>query len=270
MLEIIIPWRDREELSQSAPSFVATAKRCGTRLSVVNFGGDPSQLRFLLGEHAPAFHCTDVDGETYFNKARCNNIGAAFATGDLLFFCDCDIILNESVDPLFAAVASREGVFGTVEGVRETMPNARAANNLVCFGYTLFLKIRNGRTLTIVDTEEDADDGSRQAPGLLVVKRQDFDAVKGYNGDFVGWGWEDQDMIARLTLGRGLKRLQGGVVEHISHDDAARTRHHPTTYANRWESRDRMFRQALQNYDEDNFSGTFDRDNALAAGITEP
>lgn len=262
MLSIVIPWRDRDELGQALPSIVATAERRKGSVHIVNFGGDSIALRHHLGAYAGRVAVVDVRDELYFNKSRANNIGAAAAPGDLLFFCDCDILLNESVDTLFDSVSAAPGRYGTVRAVCESTPNARAANHLVCFGYTLHLRVRNGRTLTIVDNEEDAEDGSRQAPGLLCVRRDDFERVGGYNGAFEGWGWEDQDMIARLTLGAGLERVQHGVVTHLSHDDDARTRHHPAGLVNRWESRDRMFRQALANYDAAQFDGTYSRDSA--------
>jgi hypothetical protein len=66
-------------------------------------------------------------------------------------------------------------------------------------------------------------------------------------------------MIARLTLGAGLHRITEGYAIHLSHDDDARTSHYPPG-KDRWESRDRMFRQALDAYDRNDFAGTFTRD----------
>lgn len=260
MLSIIVSWRDRHELSAALPSLVETARQRGGSVHVVNFGGDGQLLERQIGELARVVSVVEAPGGGYFNKSVSNNIGAAASPGDLLFFCDCDIVLNETASVLFDTVSNEAGTFGTISGVRESLPNARSADNLVCFGYTLHLKIRNGRTLDIIDNEEDVNDGTRQAPGLLCVRRSDFESVNGYNGRFEGWGWEDQDMIARLTLGQGLRRVQHGVVTHLSHDDSARTRHHPPHLANRWESRDRMFRQALANYDAGQFEGTYDLD----------
>lgn len=269
MLSVIIPWRDREELEYALPSIVALAAARAGSILIVNFGGDRHALEKQLRDHAHAVSVLDVPTKSYFNKAVANNLGAAAAPGDVLFFCDCDIVLGSPALPLFDAVETEAGVFGTIAGVRESRPNARAARNIVCFGYRLNLRLRNGRRLEIVDNEEDAEDGTRQAPGLLCVRRSDFENVEGYNGGFEGWGWEDQDMIARLTLGGGLRRVQHGVVTHLSHDDAARTRHHPPHLENRWESRDRMFRQALANYDDGRFDGTYRRDAASFFGRPE-
>jgi hypothetical protein len=71
-------------------------------------------------------------------------------------------------------------------------------------------------------------------------------------------------MISRLTLGRGLRRIMSGNAIHLSHDDHARIAYYPAV-TSRWESRDRMFRTALANYDDGNFLGTYDRDRTLVA-----
>ena len=49
-----------------------------------------------------------------------------------------------------------------------------------------------------------------------------------------------------------------GTATHLSHDDLARVQAYPMS--NRWESRDKMFRQALDNYDRADFHGTYEAD----------
>ncbi|MEP6652133.1 MAG: hypothetical protein ABJA82_02175 [Myxococcales bacterium] len=71
---------------------------------------------------------------------------------------------------------------------------------------------------------------------------------------------EDQEMVSRLTLGAGLERLFHGYAVHLSHKDHARVANYPLS--NRWESRDRMFRQALASYDENGFRGIYSADVA--------
>jgi predicted glycosyltransferase involved in capsule biosynthesis len=200
-----------------------------------------------------------VSDQKYFNKSCAQNLGTAYTSGALLFFCDCDVILDPvSFKKLAEQVAAQPGTFGTLAGVKESQINSRGGKHIVCFGYELILTTADKRCLRIVDNEEDANDGTRQAPGLLMVRRSDFLSINGYNSRLHGWGWEDQDMISRLTLGAGLERIYCGHATHLSHDDQARIRNYPIT--DRWESRDRMFRQALANYDAANFQGTYDLD----------
>lgn len=258
MLSIVVSWRDRVQLAQALPSLVAAAQRAGGDVTVVDFSGDRELLRSQLS--AGPVSVVRVDDEPHFNKARAQNIGAANCGQPVLFFCDCDIVVEpDAIAALATEVATTPGVFATIAGVRESVLNSRQAGNLVRFGYQLDLRLANGRRLQIVDHEEDAETGARQAPGLLIVRRSDFASIKGYNGRLHGWGWEDQDMIARLTLGAGLTRIQRCTVTHISHGDDERMAHYPK-FANRWESRDRMFRQALDLYDRGDLDGTYDAD----------
>lgn len=258
-LSIVVSWRDREELGLALPALLASSREVGGEVMVVNFGGSREMLDAQLGGRASAVGVLEVTGQRYFNKSCAQNLGAAHTAGDLLFFCDCDIVLDPAaVKHLAERLAARPGTFGTLAGVRESVTNSRGGKHIVCFGYELIIRTADQRQLRIVDNEEDAGDGSRQAPGLLMVRRSDFLSVNGYNSRLHGWGWEDQDMISRLTLGAGLERVVHGQAVHLSHDDSARVRYYPV--ADRWESRDRMFRQALANYDDANFKGTYDLD----------
>lgn len=259
MLSIIITWRNRKELRESLKKLVETSEKVNGDLTIVNFGGSREMLRSQLGIYSSKVSVVQVEQQKYFNKSCAQNIGAFHTTKPVLFFCDCDIILDpECIQYLLQQVSQKNGIFATLAGVKESEKNSRRGKNIVCFGYELKLRTASGRELHIVDNEEDASDGSRQAPGLLMVRRSDFYSINGYNSQLLGWGWEDQDMIARLTLGSGLTRIQSGYAIHLSHDDSARVAHYPLQ--NRWESRDKMFRQALANYDEARFQGTYNKD----------
>ena len=253
-LSVVISWRDRKELGKCVESLSRILDGRDAEIIVVNLGGK----RELLEIQVAGFdNIKIVEKESeWFNKPLAHNIGASVARGDYLFFCDCDIFFdNFSFLELYDRVRASSKAFGTLAGVRETDPNSRGGRNVTCFGYELNIRIANGASVRIVDNEEDIEIGTRQAPGLLLVKREDFDSVGGFNSALDGWGWEDQDMICRLTLHARLERVNHGEVFHISHSDEARTQAFPVK--NRWESRDRMFRRALNNYDEGRFTGTY-------------
>lgn len=265
MLSVIVTWRDRDELERAIPSMLCVAQSLCGEVLVVNFGGDLSRLRRQLPQNSGLIKIVHVPDRTFFNKPAAANMGASQASKDLLFFCDCDIVLGPDLFlSLSREVASTPDVFATLAGVRETETNSRGAKFVTRFGYELRIRTRADREVRILDHEEDASDGTRQAPGLLMVKATDFKCINGYNSGLDGWGWEDQDMICRLTLGAGLRRIQQGVATHISHDDHARVGSYP--YVDRWESRDRMFRRALANYDRAHFLGTFTEDVHVLRG----
>lgn len=255
-VSIVIAWRDRLELKGALPGLLDAAAEVGGDLTIVNYGGSDDLLRSQIGEFEEKVSVIEIKNVDYFNKPKAQNIGAALTTKEYLFFCDCDIILPPgTLRNLLDHVREVPGRFGTIAHVTETVLNSRKAKHVACFGYEMILKTIDGAVVRIVDNEEDAGSGTRQAPGLLFVSRLDFERIGGYNAQLDGWGWEDQDMICRLTLGGRLLRMQYGSVLHISHDDEARVQAFP--YKDRWESRDRMFRRALSNYDEALFMGSY-------------
>jgi hypothetical protein len=260
MLSIIVSWRNRDELGRALPSLLAAAREIGGNITIVNYSGAQDRLAPMLGTACEDIKVVTVEHQQYFNKAAAQNIGAAHAIHPILFFCDCDIVLDAAVVArLTCQLRDNADTFATLAGVRESETNSRGAKHVVSFGYELHIRTADGRQLHIVDNEEDSANGTRQAPGLLLVRRSDFLAIEGYNSGLHGWGWEDQDMISRLTLGRGLTRVIDGYATHLSHDDHARLAAYPEV-ASRWESRDRMFRKALSNYDDANFLGSYQRD----------
>ncbi len=260
MLSIVITWRNRKELIQAIPSIVASANKVGGEVIVVNYSGDADELEKQLYMYSENIKVVMVEGQTFFNKSAAQNLGVLYSTFEILFFCDCDIICNSAeVEILVNKLIHKPNIFATVAGVKEIEVNSRKAKHVTKFGYELFIETADGRQLRIIDNEEDGKDGSRQAPGLLFVRKSDLLKVQGYNSELEGWGWEDQDMISRLILGGGLKRIQEGDFKHISHDDAARMSCYPE-FSSRWESRDKMFRKALKNYDDNNFLGSYSKD----------
>jgi hypothetical protein len=262
MLSIVVSWRDRREVHLALPGLLAAARAHGGDVTLVDFGGRADVLAEELRSCRGDVRIVQTGPQRYFNKSCAQNLGAAHTIHPLLFFCDADIVLDAPVvSALVERVSAEASSFATIAGVRESVTNARRAGHVVRFGYELRLRTADGRELCILDHEEDAEHGTRQAPGLLMVRRSDFLAIDGYNARLHGWGWEDQDMIGRLTLGLGLRRISEGVVVHVSHDDEARIGAYPPT-RDRWESRDRMFRTALANYDRGDFQGSYRRDVA--------
>lgn len=266
MLSIIISWRDRDEIRKTLPEAIECVKPFSGEVIVVNYSGDEQKLRSMIKPDS-ALRIVSVDNQKYFNKSSAHNIGIHSAQNDVLFFCDCDVLVEKyAVEDLFSRVSGSNTTFATIKGVVETKINSREAKHVVCFGYTMHIKTADGRELNIVDNEEDGSDGSRPAPGLLFVKKEHILKVSGYNGMLKGWGWEDQDMISRLTLGCGLNRYQDHCLKHLSHDEDSRMTHYQY-FPSRWESRDRMFREALSNYDRNDFHGTYYEDIEQLNGL---
>lgn len=260
MISIIIPWYNRIELKQCLPSMISSCNSLSGELSIVNFGGDINLLKQQIAGFLNQINVINVERVGSFNKPSAQNIGAYNSKYAYLFFCDCDILFKTNVlEELLNKVISQKNSFGTLQGVQETEINSRKAGNITMFGYNLKLRVKDGTEANIIDNEEDAANGTRQAPGILLVNKDDFKKVDGYNSALDGWGWEDQDMICRLTLYTKLQRIYYGTALHISHDEKSRMMGY-INYQDRWQSRDIMFRRALSNYDNNNFFGTYSKD----------
>nr|WP_298719428.1 glycosyltransferase family 2 protein [uncultured Steroidobacter sp.] len=231
----------------------------GGEVIIANHGGDTAQLSALLGAHTSAVQIATIPSDSYFSKTCAMNVGGFLSRHDVLFFCDCDIIPEPgTVAHLAAAVRNRSDAFATIKRVRESDPPGDKAGHITRFDYCMRLTTRTGRQVCIDNHAQDLPAGYRNAPGLLCVRRAHFIEIRGYNSRLAGWGWEDQDMICRLTLGLGLQRVDEGEVIHVSHSDAERTFAYEDT--DRWISRDRAFRRSLARYDEGDFLGTLDSD----------
>lgn len=64
-----------------------------------------------------------------------------------------------------------------------------------------------------------------QTWGSLICHRQDFDAVGGYDEAFSGWGGEDDDLLARLSMhGLVSAGFPASLIGEIPHDDDTRVR----------------------------------------------
>jgi hypothetical protein len=258
MLSTIVTWRNRPQIARCAGSFVELCRRLDGEVVIVDMGGDAAQLAAHLGELRRAVTVVRLEAQE-FCKPIAQNVGAARSHHPLLFFCDCDTVLDiDAIVDLVRSVQADEQAFGSVAHVRESEPAGLARGQILTFGYQLSITLVNGRTLQIVDGEPDPLHPTRKAPGLLVVRRSHFVEVGGFDSNLRGWGWEDQDMIARLTLGAGLRRVSRGSALHITHDDASRVAEYREK--DHWATRDRSFRQALANYDRGAFVGTYARD----------
>src|SRR6266576_5738086 len=98
MLSIVITWRNRQELRCTLPALTEVARLVGGDVTIVDYGGDCSHLANQVDEHSDPVivRVVRVEGEFYFNKAKAQNIGAFYGQNRVLFFCDCDILVNAS------------------------------------------------------------------------------------------------------------------------------------------------------------------------------
>lgn len=260
-LSVVIPWRDRRELAVSLGHNLPLLSPWGAEVVVASCGGDPVLLReALAGVSPPAVRVVEIPAPG-FNKGLALNLGVHAAGAGRLFLLDTDVLLEEAF--LARALPRLDGrSFVTVGRVAESSPApVDEAAGLAEIAWSVELVARGGRKARVETNRVRFRDGSRGGPGLILLEREHFLAVGGMNSDLEGWGWEDLDLVARLQLALGLKRLTEGRAVHLTHGDEVRA----LQGLSRGASEQANFAQCLANYRLGCFTGTYGDDVAAWA-----
>lgn len=133
-----------------------------------------------------------VDREQYFNLGKAYNLAVTHATNEIILKLDADYVFNPYA-------------------------NYFEQNKLVP-GSFITGDHRIGPT-------HDHHGFIRNLNGFLHCYKSDFDAVGGYNENFVGYGYDDDDLYKRLRdYGLEHTRIQNNpcCVYHVPHDDTHR------------------------------------------------
>lgn len=192
---IVIPVMRKPMLKQVLEYYCALADTLIARIVIVDFDQRFSEEHGLYEPLAYIPHTRiAVTTEPYFNKSRALNLGVFFSDADLVVVCDADVLIK-----------------------RETLA-----------GWSSMFANANGRRLSLVPVcMIETDNGvARDAPGIVAFTRSDFLSVAGYCSVFTSWGFEDRDFLWRLEAG-GIRVIESGCADHISHDEVERTRNYP-------------------------------------------
>lgn len=284
-LSVIVPWCDRSELEATLQTNAGAFSALGCEVLVINCGGDSASLAQLLkGLDLPglaayevgafedsAFEDTadEIDShetrpETFnkrpgtFNKSLALNLGAAAASSHRLFLLDADIVLgNNFLDQ--ATQAFTDDSFLTVDRVKESESTRLPEDSrLLEIVHSMEFETVDGQRAKVETNRLRFSDGSRSAPGLVLLRRKDFIAVGGMSSRLEGWGWEDLDLLVRLQLQLNLAWRQVGSVVHLSHGDDARSFQQNGKAANQQQN----LRSCLEQYHQGCFLGTYEEDTA--------
>jgi glycosyltransferase involved in cell wall biosynthesis len=145
-----------------------------------------------------------------FNKGWGYNVGARAASGDVLAFCDADVLIGESLDT--AIDACRRGTAVAKPYVRLIDLDADESAAL-CEGRLEPAAIdvaRPGR--------EAIGERIVLCGGVFVMRRDAFARLGGFDERFVGWGGEDDAMTHKVERARlGCVEFDREVALHLWH-----------------------------------------------------
>lgn len=187
-----------------------------------------------LGAHFPSTEIvveSDGSDDGPFNRARAVNRGVAQTTGDVLVLSDADVV--GEAEALYLAVLT---------------VGVEAYHSAWAIPYDRYVHLNplaTDRVLRLPPSAEvgfaEADVGDvydeRTRPvrrfggsvcGLVVITREAFDEVGGYDENFVGWGWEDTAFAATVWGLVGPPERVHATCAHLWHAlDPGRYRNNP-------------------------------------------
>ncbi len=163
-----------------------------------------------------------------FRAAKIRNKAVAIASGDYLVFLDGDCIPLPSFVKRHTALAE-PGWFVAGNRILLGKPYTKEVIekkldlSKLTFWQWLLLRSRGGcnRLLPLLflrryrrKNKPDKWQGAKTCN--LAIWKKDFDAVRGFDEAFTGWGFEDSDLVVRLNH-RGIKRKEGKFAIPVLH-----------------------------------------------------
>jgi GT2 family glycosyltransferase len=197
---IVVPtFRRPDALEETLAAIVRLDYRADRyEVIVVDDGADDQTAEIVQGFRGHGVELT-VEAQTHCGAARARNRGAQLAHGEMLLFCDDDMVLEPSYLRLHLMVRERHGD-AVVSGAWRFSPRIMEALGSSPFGrYRIhlergFQEDGGGRPL-------DGDPGCLLMPllgsGNLALRRDRFWEIGGFDEDFPVAGAEDQDFSIR-------------------------------------------------------------------------
>jgi glycosyltransferase involved in cell wall biosynthesis len=244
MLSAIIPLRDRSTVAVTAASLLAAGVDTITIVDAES--ADPATCQALheLANKNDRINIVRTGGP--FQKARLLNLGIRVASAPRILVTDADIIwTQETISEL--AERGRRADFVHVARVVESDAVTAVANRRLRCDVSA-----HGRIRIMIERRT-----VRPGYGLVFASRDALLHVGGYSEDFVGWGWEDVDLLAR-SHALGHKIDSAGSVLHLTHGDDVRDLHQGQS---RVESRNANIMRSLERYRNGEWFGALRRDS---------
>lgn len=257
-VSVIITWCDRPEIETSLAHNGPEIDSANAEVIVMNCSGDSEALAAAIKRSGCA-GVRQIDiAMPKFNKCVAINLGVHLCQGRAIFMNDTDILLDPGFLKQAVSLVSASN-YVTVGRVVEKEGAEPTLSYLMIMSQTTEFTCRDGRIIRFENERIHLDDNSRLGYGLVVVRKEDFQAIGGMNSELQGWGYEDQDLHLRLNAVQGLSVVRVGSATHLTHGDNKRDLLGGVTKS---ESHRRNLAIGYENYARGNFMGTYAADVA--------
>jgi predicted glycosyltransferase involved in capsule biosynthesis len=164
-----------------------------------------------------------IGNDKDFNKCITYNIGAKLSTTKYLCLIDLDVIIHpqQIIKAKNKIIENKMDLMIAYNGLAFYLSEQSKSNFEKEYNYEcLRSNIPENRSVNYKN--ENLLIGNNQAVGgCLVVERSTFFKFKGFNPNFIGWGYEDNEIISRVQrLGYNVGRINGkeDVLWHLPHE----------------------------------------------------
>lgn len=157
-------------------------------------------FEYLGGENIQYYHFKNPG---VYNKCKSYNIGLEKGTKDLICFLDIDCLISkDNLNRAIHEVQNSDGIYIGYNGAciyfdYTVKDQITTSDNLYSF-LDSFVDKDNIRTMA--KTQYYTITNTKAVGGCLIGKRNTFKNINGFNPNFIGWGYEDNEIISRARI----------------------------------------------------------------------
>ena len=234
-ISVIVPVYNRLEHLRALFLCLLRQKRQADELIITADGSSQNVLDFI-GDLIPKaqFKVTHIYQEDKgFRKTRALNNGVRNSSGDLLIFCDQDLIFGEEyIETIENNIKNNIFLMGRAHHITEDEKNTILSDIESINSYDEIIKKLPAKYIETIDKMLKEDKKRRIIKALKLAKRgirlvgmsyalmkEAYVKINGYDENYVGWGQEDDDFGNRLTVAgiNGKELVTQNIQLHLWH-----------------------------------------------------
>lgn len=225
-ISLIVPIRlDTKERSENLTTlWVFYRKYCkNIKFIFVENDESPKAIKKSIFPDIKDMYCF-IGNTKEFNKCKTYNIGARLSDTDFLCLIDLDVIIHpeQIIKAKNKIINNQIDLIIAYNGLAYYLSEEVKKLFIVDYDYN-YLKNIIPENKTVNYKNKNLLVGNNNAVGgCLLIKRDTFFKFKGFNPNFIGWGYEDNEIISRVQkLGYNVGRINGknDVLWHLPHEN---------------------------------------------------
>ena len=221
-ISVIVPVYNRLEHLRALFLCLLRQKKQADELIITDDGSSQKVLDFI-GDLIPKaqFKVKHIYQEDKgFRKTRALNNAIRNSTGDLLIFCDQDLIFGEEyIETIANNIKNNIFLMGRAHHTTEDEKNIILSDIENINSYNEIIKKLPAKYIETIDKMLKEDRGIKLVGMSYALMRETYLKVNGYDENYIGWGQEDDDFGNRLTVAgiNGRELITQNIQLHLWH-----------------------------------------------------